>query len=376
MPRKIDRSILEGKSIVLFRAAIRSKQTLDPYERKLVSFLNSIDLTADGFVKMAKKRPARAERTVMQYIIDERIRVERKEITAGTLGNTVKCVRLLLEMNDVIFNWRKIRRLIPPVKRYADDRMPSKVELMKIIEASDLRLKAMTLTFVSSGIREGAIEHLKAGDVSPIERDGKVVAAKLVAYSGDADRYFTFISPEAFVALQNYLEYRKQNGESITKQSPLFRDLFDAKSVYKRHNKPHINNPRTLDGHAVRMAYNRLFYALGFRDGPKKRHEFSVHSFRKWFKTQAEISGMRPIDVETLMGHSTGISDSYYRPTENDLLDAYLKIVQSLAITKAAELEVKLEEEKTVNAHKIADLEQKLNSVLSSVLSRPPEPSK
>ncbi|MGA7370176.1 MAG: hypothetical protein WBX01_13690 [Nitrososphaeraceae archaeon] len=25
--------------------------------------------------------------------------------------------------------------------------------------------------------------------------------------------------------------------------------------------------------------------------------------------------------------HSTGINDSYYRPTENDLLDDYLKVV-------------------------------------------------
>jgi hypothetical protein len=29
---------------------------------------------------------------------------------------------------------------------------------------------------------------------------------------------------------------------------------------------------------------------------------------------------MKPINIEKFLSHSTGISDSYYRPTENDLL--------------------------------------------------------
>ena len=58
----------------------------------------------------------------------------------------------------------------------------------------------------------------------------------------------------------------------------------------------------------------------------KKRHEFQAdHGLRKWFKTRCEISGMKPINIETLMNHSIGISDSYYRATENELFDDYLK---------------------------------------------------
>jgi hypothetical protein len=33
------------------------------------------------------------------------------------------------------------------------------------------------------------------------------------------------------------------------------------------------------------------------------------------------------------MSHSTGISDSYYRPSEKDLLDEYIKAVDALTIT-------------------------------------------
>jgi integrase len=64
---------------------------------------------------------------------------------------------------------------------------------------------------------------------------------------------------------------------------------------------------------------------IGIRKDKKRRHEFSVHGFRKYFKTKAEQSGMKPINVEILMGHSVGISDSYYRPTEAEIVQDYLK---------------------------------------------------
>ena len=44
------------------------------------------------------------------------------------------------------------------------------------------------------------------------------------------------------------------------------------------------------------------------------------------------MAGMKPINVEVLIGHSTGISDSYYRATENELLEDYLKAVDFLTI--------------------------------------------
>lgn len=54
----------------------------------------------------------------------------------------------------------------------------------------------------------------------------------------------------------------------------------------------------------------------------KRRHEFQAdHGYRKWFKTQCELAGMKSINIEILMGHSIGISDSYYRIQEKELLE-------------------------------------------------------
>jgi hypothetical protein len=53
---------------------------------------------------------------------------------------------------------------------------------------------------------------------------------------------------------------------------------------------------------------------------------------------------MKSINIETLMGHSIGISDSYYRATEEELLQDYLKAVDFLSIS--SENTLKIENEK------------------------------
>jgi hypothetical protein len=73
-----------------------------------------------------------------------------------------------------------------------------------------------------------------------------------------------------------------------------------------------------------------------------RRHEWKTsHGMRKWFKTRAE-GIMKPLNVELLMGHDTGISDSYWRSTEREVFEDYLKAVDLLTINdvnKKSEIE-------------------------------------
>jgi hypothetical protein len=75
-------------------------------------------------------------------------------------------------MNDISLNWKKIRRVLPRARRYTLGRIPTVEEILEIVDAADTREKALTLVFVSSGIREEAIEHLRVGDYSTIEIGG------------------------------------------------------------------------------------------------------------------------------------------------------------------------------------------------------------
>ena len=58
---------------------------------------------------------------------------------------------------------------------------------------------------------------------------------------------------------------------------------------------------------------------------------------------------MKPINVELTMGHSIGVSASYYRPMEREVLEDYLKAVHELTI----------EGDRKMLQKQVADLEEK-----------------
>jgi hypothetical protein len=79
--------LLQRESFELFSAAMRSPATRDPYERKLLGFLKRINLSPDAFVQFAKDNPSAAERKIISLISQDRLKIERQEITAGTVNN-------------------------------------------------------------------------------------------------------------------------------------------------------------------------------------------------------------------------------------------------------------------------------------------------
>src|SRR5690242_19881038 len=123
--RKLDRSMLNAECIEMFRAAIKSPVTLDVYERRLLNFLNHIKMAPEEFVQLAKNDAISAEKKIIEFASKLKEQASRGEISTATVGNCLKPVRLLLEMNDVFVNWKKVRRTLPKARRYALDRIPT-----------------------------------------------------------------------------------------------------------------------------------------------------------------------------------------------------------------------------------------------------------
>jgi hypothetical protein len=63
-----------------------------------------------------------------------------------------------------------------------------------------------------------------------------------------------------------------------------------------------------------------------------KRHEWkAAYGFRKFYKSRTE-QVMKPINVEVTMGHDIGVSASYYKPSEQEVLQDYLKTIDIFTI--------------------------------------------
>ena len=73
------------------------------------------------------------------------------------------------------------------------------------------------------------------------------------------------------------------------------------------------------------------------------------------------MSGMKSINIAVLMGHSIGISDSYYKITEDELLTEYLKASNFLIINKENQLQTEVNKIRIQNKKDSKILEEKLN---------------
>ena len=349
----------ESDPYSLFIFGFNSPSTKEKCVPRLNKFFEFIDLNGtieercSTFANRAKYQPSWTLSVVIKYLQMNKDRVEKKEITAATLRNNVKVLKLFCEMNDILLPWKRITRGLPKARRYADDRAPTLEEIRMITEYPDRRIKAIVSTMISSGIRLGAWNYLKWKHITPIMRNGKVVAAKIIVYQGDPEQYFSFITPEAFSELEKWIIYRKECGEDITEESWLMRNIWDRNKGSKR--KPGIiTKPRKLDALGIKRIMETALWMQGIRSKlkpGKRRHEFQAdHGLRKFFKTKCELAGMMPINIEILMGHSVGISDSYYRATENELLNDYLKAVELLTVNEDKSiLEAKINELKNRN---------------------------
>ena len=164
------------------------------------------------------------------------------------------------------------------------------------------------------------------GHIKPIEDGEKKTIAKMIVYAADDEEYVTFISSEAYEELKKWMNYWKNAGENINEKSWVMKHLWNAK---KWHKYGLVIVPRKLKSTGVKRLIEDALWTQDIKNKLQingKRYEFHAnHGFRKWFKTWCEIAGMKSINIEILMGHSIGISDSYYRITEDDLQKDYQK---------------------------------------------------
>jgi integrase len=217
----------------LFMYALKAPQTKRQWPRRLKVFLDffkldctTIDEKAKQFMIKARLNPGWAQDNLMKFIAFQIERARRNEISETTISNYYKATKLFCEMNYLSLSWKRIRRGIPHGRRAANDRALTMEEIQKLVEYPDRRIKAIIYTMASSGIRIGAWDYLQWKHVTPLSNQNEdIIAAKLLIYPGDHEEYYTFITPEAYNALKEWMDFRAGYGEKITGESWVMCDI-------------------------------------------------------------------------------------------------------------------------------------------------------
>jgi integrase len=337
--------LVQGDAERLFINSIKAKTTKDIYLihlQKFVKFVNCKSLS-DLVIEFRDARDI--ERRVIEFIIY----MKEQGKTFQSIRNYVTPIISFYKINDIMLNTKKISKFMPSKTRIKKNRGYSHEEIQKLLNFADERIRAVILLLVSSGCRVGSIPTLHVRD---IEKCGDVY--KLIIYENQEEEYFSFITKEAFDAVQSYLSMRTRMGEVIGPDSILVREQFDIRDPFA------IASPRPVTARTLSNKVSELAERAGIREktvlkegqksGCVRKSVPRIHGLRKSFSTFALNSKMDIIKRRMLEGHSVGIDEHYCKPSQADLLEEYMKGVDNLTINEENRLKrkvQKLEVEKT-----------------------------
>jgi hypothetical protein len=127
---------------LMFKYAIKTQITRKYYERRLKKFFDfiefeiehkDIEVKCNKFVEKAKNNTNWTLSQIIRFLQYQKERVEKKEITSGTLKNFVKSLKVLCEMADISIPWKKITRGLPNARQSANDRAPTIDEIRRLL---------------------------------------------------------------------------------------------------------------------------------------------------------------------------------------------------------------------------------------------------
>jgi integrase len=347
----------EYDSCTFWLESIKSKSTLDAYTIHLSLFCKFHNVNPDQLIRLDNSA-GQLKTKILNYIIHlKKIakqsagKPRKGEISVNSIKLYLTGVKSFLEFNEIALPWKKI------AKFYPDDvtnsyRSYTKDEIKKLLSVADPRDRCIILLMASSGIRVGAIQTLKVRSIKRLDNEIGVVTV----YPESKDSvYVALVTPEFLSSFDEYLKYRKSQGEKITTESWLIRDKFATFST--KTNKPIPPSDQSI---------NKQMRFLLRKAGLPFEELQPDHSLRKFFNTALMNSDVTYTFKELLMGHSVKLDNVYYdkenEKSQQKILLEYMKAIDALTINDEYRLRKRIVEyeEKLKDVPRVEQLESHL----------------
>lgn len=364
--QKLDGGIKIQRSYQLFKNAIQNENTFHNYDHNLTKFLNWAKLP--DYDTFSKSSIDDAQKLLEDYLIFHKTR--KPDIRRKTIVNIFSPVELFLKVNKILYYKDALHLMFPKDNMKKGNAKPyTTSDIRKMLAGTTkLRTKALILFFASIGSRPAVLTDpiLKFKHVFPMPLGCKAI----LCYAGSNEEYWAFLTPEASKALDDYVDYRINRGERITKESPVFVALISKGVKYTNEN---LSN---LDKYGIRhIMINILKQTHVERIKTGSRYDKAlVYGFRKRFNTILKIdSEINSNIAEKLMAHKNGLDGVYFTPTREECFKEFRKAIPELTIDEAEKLKVEvdgLEEDKETIVQRYEERLAKTELLLSKVLER------
>jgi integrase len=320
--------ITKMDSIDEFMYTIKSEETKRIYRVYIKYFEDFAGISLSELLKMNVQD---IQNIIIKYIVMMR----EKGLSTSSIKGRVAPISSFLQLNDTVLNIKRISKFYGEQKKTVSDLAYTIEDIKAMLNIAKPRMRVMILIYSSTGIRKSALLDLK---LKHLQKIPKFNLYKFTIYENTNDQYTTFCTPECANAIDEYLEYRKEAGETITKESYLVRNDFG------KLNDSSINNPKPVTQKNINTVFRQLLIKANLRNQHENQYErrdkSMFQAYRKFFNTTLANANVSHLVKELLMGHSVGLDGSYYRPNEQTMLVEYAKAINKLSISEEEQLRV------------------------------------
>ena len=273
---------------------------------------------------------------IENMLVDYLLYMKKQDLSTSFINLNFCALKHFYFMNNVRINKEKIGKFLGESKKKNVDRSYTHAEIKSMISIAESRFQVVISVLASIGCRIGPLPSLRLSHLQKIPKEG---VYKFTIYENTKDEYITFCTPECANYIDSYLEYRTRSGEKLNKDSFLIREQFDVneiEQVRKQGRSISINSiSNILCSIAVKSGVRQINHNSTKRD---RQAVPLAHGFRKFFTTQLINAKVNPEIREMLLGHSIGLAGAYYKPTEDEMLEEYMKGVDLLTIDPTARM--------------------------------------
>jgi hypothetical protein len=215
----------------------------------------------------------------------------------------------------------------------------------------------------------GEITDLRMSDITFGEDGISTISIRRDKTSKDLT---TFISPEATIALNQYIEERNRDTELKIKGK---NDYVFVTYIEGSGNSVNIGNKGGKKGGIISpRAFSRIFKKLGDELGYGNGDDFvktRSHALRKFFTSTLESAGFPKPKVDFMVGHTLkGIDLAYYNRDPAELKELYIKYLHHITFfdktIEVRSLDTKDVEKLNVLAKENADLKDEITKLKSN----------
>jgi len=249
----------------------------------------------------------------------------KNKITSSAIKTMISGVISFFETNEFDWNPKRVLKSIPREDRILGGKLSAtNNDVSNMLNSTDILLEKTIIHFIAStGIRPGAISDPTLRMRHMIKIDDNCYA--VTVYDESKEGYWAFLTPEASITLDRYIDQRKQKGEKITDESPIFRNKITDEII-------------PLSSNAAR----KIFYKLIINGGIKRiktgnRYDKAVVTmFRKRFNGILKMNNDVNSNIaEKLMAHKRGLDGTYLAPTKDECFNEFKKAISILTVDPA-----------------------------------------